>query len=106
MASTGPATGRGCRGGPAARILDEAALAGALGHAEELRASPAGSPELPSYTRGMRRRLCVIALLFGFAGEGYAWTVRPRTPVPIERQLEAPDGRAGTVPTSAWWVRP
>jgi hypothetical protein len=53
----------------------------------------------------MRRRLCVIALLFGFAGESYTSTVRPRTPVPIERQLEARDGRGGTVPTSAWWLR-
>jgi hypothetical protein len=48
----------------------------------------------------MRRWVCVIALLFGFAGDGYAWTIRPRMPVPIERPIED----AGRWHTSVrWW---
>jgi hypothetical protein len=53
----------------------------------------------------MRRWVCVIVLLFGFAGEGYAWTVRPRLPVAIERPLESHGPRSGVVPTGAWWLR-
>ena len=75
------------------------------GSAAEAPAALRGSPKAPTYTRPMRRRVCVIALLFGFAGDSYAWTIRPRTPVAIERQLETGDGRRGTVPTSAWWMR-
>ena len=52
----------------------------------------------------MRRWVCVIALLSGFASTGYTWTARPRLPVPIERPLE-PASRDGTEPTSAWWLR-
>jgi hypothetical protein len=49
----------------------------------------------------MRRWVCVIALLFGFAGDGYAWTVRPRIPVPIERPIE--DGpRPGSRRSGEW----
>jgi hypothetical protein len=51
----------------------------------------------------MRRWVCVIALLFGFAGDGYAWTVRPSTPVPIERQIR--DGDDRTTPTTGHWWR-
>jgi hypothetical protein len=49
----------------------------------------------------MRRWVCVIALLFGFAGDGYAWTARPTLPVPIERQIRDRDRRTPT--TGHWW---
>jgi hypothetical protein len=53
----------------------------------------------------MRRRLCVIVLLFGFAGQGYVATGRPADPVPIERPLRAM--RAGRLQrTDAWWQSP
>jgi len=55
----------------------------------------------------MRRLVCVIALLAGFSGDGYAWTLRPRWPIPIERPV-APatgDGSRGFVPTLEWWRR-
>jgi hypothetical protein len=51
----------------------------------------------------MRRWICVIALLRGFSGTGYAWTARPRLPVAIERQLEPATGD-GAIPTGAWWL--
>jgi hypothetical protein len=51
----------------------------------------------------MRRWVCVIALLSGFAGTGYTWTARPRLPVAIERPLE-PAASSGTGPTGAWWL--
>jgi hypothetical protein len=50
----------------------------------------------------MRRWVCVIALLFGFAGDGYAWTARPASPVAIERQIRGRDGRR-TSTTGHWW---
>jgi hypothetical protein len=53
----------------------------------------------------MRRWVCVIALLFGFSGDGYAWTVRPRSPIPIVRMLPAPVRASGLVPTLDWWRR-
>jgi len=50
----------------------------------------------------MRRFVCVAALLFGFSGDRYAWTVRPQTPVPIERPVQlAAAGRTRRTP--AWW---
>lgn len=52
----------------------------------------------------MRRWVCVIALLTGFAGEGYAWTARPRLPVAIERPLDPRGPGTGTGPTGAWWL--
>ncbi|HVL54409.1 MAG TPA: hypothetical protein VM344_09135 [Vitreimonas sp.] len=52
----------------------------------------------------MRRWFCVFVLLFGFAGDGYAWTVRPRAPVAIERPLDLRDVRSGAIPTGAWWL--
>lgn len=51
----------------------------------------------------MRRWVCVIALLFGFAGDGYAWGVRPRIPVPIERRFDLVGGQGLMSPTGAWW---
>ena len=55
------------------------------------------------YTRPMRRWVCVIALLFGFAGDGYAWSLRPRIPVPIERRFDLAGGQGMMSPTGAWW---
>jgi hypothetical protein len=52
----------------------------------------------------MRRWVCEIALLFGFAGDGYAWTVRPRIPVPIERQIDDSPARAGLQQSGRWWL--
>jgi hypothetical protein len=51
----------------------------------------------------MRRWVCIIALLAGFSADGYAWSARPRAPVPIERQID-PSNR-GLSPTAAWWAR-
>ena len=55
-----------------------------------------------SYTPGMRRFVCVAALLFGFSGDRYAWTARSRLPVPIERPVDVGEG-SGTRRTLAWW---
>jgi hypothetical protein len=50
----------------------------------------------------MRRWLCVIVLLFGFAGQGYTASSRLPNPVPIERPLgDVRDGRLER--TAAWW---
>jgi hypothetical protein len=50
----------------------------------------------------MRRFVCVAALLFGFSGDRYAWTVRYRLPVPIERPVAL--GEPGrTRRTLSWW---
>jgi hypothetical protein len=51
----------------------------------------------------MRRWVCVIALLFGFSGEGYAFNARPRIPVAIVRELPIQGRGHGLVPTLAWW---
>ena len=62
----------------------------------------------------MRRWVCIVALLAGFSADGYAYTVRSRTPVPIERQLWEPvDSRAAArdvrprpmTRTAAWWAQ-
>jgi hypothetical protein len=53
----------------------------------------------------MRRWVCVAALLFGFSGDGYAFTTRVRIPVPIERTLPASPRGRGFVPTLDWWRR-
>ncbi len=65
--------------------------------------SAPGAPIEPPYTPAMRRWVCVLVMLFGFAGDGYAWSAKPRSPVPIERQLSARDIRTGAVPGAAWW---
>ncbi|HEX5589568.1 MAG TPA: hypothetical protein VFX65_04695 [Candidatus Limnocylindrales bacterium] len=50
----------------------------------------------------MRRFVCVAALLFGFSGDRYAWTIRARPPVPIERPVVLLEsGRTRRTP--AWW---
>jgi hypothetical protein len=58
------------------------------------------------HTRPMRRWVCVLVLLFGFTSESYAWTVRARPAVPVERDLASfePSDR-GTVATGDWWQR-
>jgi hypothetical protein len=55
------------------------------------------------YTRSMRRWVCVIALLFGFAGDTYQWTARARLPVAIERPLDLVARPGSIAPTGAWW---
>jgi hypothetical protein len=64
-------------------------------------APPEASQTRP-YTPDMRRFVCVAALLFGFSGDRYAWTVRPRFPVPIERPVSLGEP-ARTRRTLAWW---
>ena len=68
------------------------------GHAESLPPqaphAPRGSGEGHLYTPAMRRWVCIIALLAGFSADGYAWSARPRQPVPIERRLDVAPLRA------------
>ena len=66
-------------------------------------AAVSGREPHAAYTRLMRRWVCVIALLFGFSGEGYAYNSRPRIPVAIVRTLPAGTRGSGLVPTLAWW---
>jgi len=67
---------------------------------------------LPAYTPAMRRWVCIVVLLAGFSGQGYAWTIRPRIPAPIERPFEPrlsvrrAGGRRAIEPTTDWWRRP
>jgi hypothetical protein len=61
----------------------------------------------------MRQWACVVALLLGLAGNGYAATVRIRLPIAIERRLDTdPDGAddleilteaGGLRRTLDWW---
>jgi hypothetical protein len=57
----------------------------------------------------MRQWACVVALLLGLAGNGYASTSRYRLPIPIERRLDADsllaggDRRGRTSRTLDWW---
>jgi hypothetical protein len=57
----------------------------------------------------MRRWVCIIALLAGFSADGYAWSLRPRLPVPIERRLDIASPHlaraSGLRQTQAWWGR-
>jgi hypothetical protein len=64
--------------------------------------TPAGGSGRRSYTPGVRRWFCIVALLAGFSGDRYAWSARPRTPVPIERLIDGlrPDP---TLPEAGWW---
>jgi hypothetical protein len=52
----------------------------------------------------MRQWACAIALILGLAGNGYAWTARPRQPVPIERRI-SPATLGRTTLTPDWWRR-
>jgi hypothetical protein len=51
----------------------------------------------------MRRWVCIIALLAGFSGSGYAWSVRPRIPVPVVRRLDDSAAGRGLIATGVWW---
>jgi hypothetical protein len=54
----------------------------------------------------MRRWVCIIALLAGFAREDDVRRIRLREPIAIVRLID--DRRRGTrglVPTGAWWTR-
>lgn len=50
----------------------------------------------------MRRWVCIVAMLVGFSGDAYAWTARPRIPIPVERVLD-PEPRDAGLPRGAWW---
>ncbi len=56
----------------------------------------------------MRRWVCIVALLAGFAADDYARGTRLSQPVAIERLIGAWRGRGtrGVDPTGAWWTRP
>jgi hypothetical protein len=55
----------------------------------------------------MRRWVCIVALLAGFAGDDYVRGIRLREPVAVERLIETRRrGAHGLVPTGAWWLRP
>ena len=54
----------------------------------------------------MRRWVCIVALLAGFAGPDDVRGIRLREPVAIERLIESRRrGMRGLVPTRAWWLR-
>jgi hypothetical protein len=55
----------------------------------------------------MRRWVCIVALLAGFAGDDYIRGIRLREPVAIQRLIAraGSDGR-GLAQTGAWWARP
>jgi hypothetical protein len=54
----------------------------------------------------MRRWVCIVALLAGFAGDDYVRGVRLRQPVAVERLIDTHRvGTRGLVPTGAWWQR-
>jgi len=54
----------------------------------------------------MRRWVCIVALLAGFAGDDYVRGVRLRQPVGIERLIDrASADRRALVQTGAWWAR-
>ena len=58
------------------------------------------------YTPTMRRWVCIVALLAGFAGEDYVRGIRLREPVAVERLIDTRvRGTHGLVPTGAWWTR-
>ena len=52
--------------------------------------------------RGVRRWVCIVALLGGFSGSEYAWTARPRIPIPVERLLDPRRPDPG-LPEGPWW---
>jgi hypothetical protein len=52
----------------------------------------------------MRQWACVVALLLGFAGDGYVWAARARLPIAIVRQIEPAANRRTTL-TPDWWRR-
>ena len=52
----------------------------------------------------MRQWAWIVALMLGLGGNGYVWTARPRTPVPIERRLTPDDLAGATRRTLRWWL--
>jgi hypothetical protein len=50
----------------------------------------------------MRRWVCIVAMLAGFSGDGYAWTARPRAAAPMVRMLDPRRPEPG-LPEVAWW---
>src|SRR5262249_32346462 len=72
-----------------------------------------GPRATPPYTPAMRRWVCIIALLAGFAGDDYVRGARLANPAAIERLVDgagrAVDGRRaglhGWTTTGAWWSR-
>ena len=67
--------------------------------------APTGSAGDRPYTPAMRRWVCIVALLAGFAREDYVRGAR----LPSARRDRASDrtetGGRGLVPTGAWWMR-
>jgi hypothetical protein len=65
-----------------------------------------GGRRTHAYTPAMRRWVCIVALLAGFAGDDYVRGVRLREPVAVERLIDTRvRGTRGLVPTGAWWSR-
>lgn len=56
----------------------------------------------------MRRWVCIIGLLAGFASADPGRGIRIREPIPIERTLASfRSGDPAALPaTAAWWIRP
>ncbi|MEO8468893.1 MAG: hypothetical protein ABI573_04410 [Chloroflexota bacterium] len=52
----------------------------------------------------MRRIVCVAALLFGFSGDRYVWSARPRMTVPVVQPVRLAEV-GGTVRGPSWWLR-
>lgn len=67
-----------------------------------------GSRSPRAYTRGMRRWVCIIGLLAGFASADPGRGARIRQPVAVERSLASfrADDPAALPTTAAWWIRP
>jgi hypothetical protein len=57
---------------------------------------------VPAYTPAVRRWVCIVAMLAGFSGSGYAWTARTRIAVPMVRVLDPRRPEPG-LPEVAWW---
>jgi hypothetical protein len=67
---------------------------------------PAGLGPTRPYTPAMRRWVCIVALLAGFAGDDYVRGIRLREPVAVQRLIQTRRrGTHGLVPTGAWWTR-
>lgn len=71
---------------------------------------PVGCPRRTAYTRAMRRWVCIVALLAGFAADPGLRPRPRRPPVAVERLLEevfADDHLPADVlrGTAAWWLR-
>ncbi len=56
-----------------------------------------------AHTRAMRQWACVVALLLGLAGNGYAAAARIRIPIPIERRLDSWASDRRLIRTLGWW---